>query len=170
MVYISCQNLNGIYVKNVKIIFSLYETFRNFTIFTIFNRPLIIYFIFKDEISQLEASNLQKNSLISDIQHELSSTKARLELLDSERRALEDATLSLTDKNSIMIKTLEKQVSDLHEELSRQKIMYEKRLEVLTVSGSQSKEAMKREFEMEREGLVSRYEERLTSGEVEFKV
>ncbi len=119
-------------------------------------------------MAQLEASNLQKTSLISDLQHELTSTKARLDLLDAERRALENETLSLADRSQIMIKSLEKQVQTLNADLTSQKQTFESRFESTSQQHTQTVEGMKFEFQLEKQNLIDKYEERLATAQVSF--
>lgn len=120
------------------------------------------------EISQLEASNLQKNSTISDIQHELTATKTRLEHIEEERRALENESLNQNDRNTIMIRSLENQVKSLTEEMAAHRANYQAKIESLTVSNSQEVDQLKMDFKLEREALVTDYEARLASEQTEF--
>ena len=89
---------------------------------------------------------MQKTSLISDIQHELSSTRSRLETLESERKALENESMSANDRNSLLIRSLETQVTNLSEEVSNQRAKYEKRIEALIGDGKQKIEQLQVEY------------------------
>jgi len=116
-------------------------------------------------VAQLEASSLQKTALLSDLQHELTSTRARLELLEAERRALENETLSLADKSQIRIKSLEKQVEALGAELEAQKLAYDARIDSAAQQSTQAVEAMRLGFALERQALVDGYEERIATAQ-----
>lgn len=121
-----------------------------------------------DEISQLEASNLQKTSTISDIQQELTTTKTKLQALETERRELENENLSNNDRNTIMIRSLETQLKTLTSESTAQKSSFETKIDSMTASHEATVNQLKVDFDLAKQTLVDNYESQISSEQVFF--
>lgn len=76
--------------------------------------------------------------------------------------------MSMNDRNSLMIRSLETQVANLTEENSSQKSKYDKRFETLVEENNKKVEQLQIDHKLERENLVSDYESRLNASEQQF--
>jgi hypothetical protein len=110
----------------------------------------------------LEASEMQNTSIISDLKHELSKTKERLAMLESDRRNLENESLTLNDRNVNMIRSLEKQVEALNKENNLQQAEFNRKLNSLEEINANQMVKIKTEHKIDREELISAYESRLS--------
>ncbi len=114
------------------------------------------------QISKLEASEMQNTSIISDLKHELSKTKERLAMLESDRRNLENESLTLNDRNVHMIRSLEKQIESLNNENNLQQAEFNRKLNSLEEINTNQVAKLKTEHKIDREELIGAYESRLS--------
>jgi len=114
------------------------------------------------QISKLEASEMQNTSIISDLKHELSKTKERLAMLESDRRNLENESLTLNDRNVHMIRSLEKQIEALNNENNLQQAEFNRKLNSLEEINTNQVAKLKTEHKIDREELIGAYESRLS--------
>ena len=105
---------------------------------------------------------MQNTSIISDLKHELSKTKERLAMLESDRRNLENESLTLNDRNVNMIRSLEKQVEALNNENNLQQAEFNRKLNSLEEINANQMVKIKTEHKIDREELISAYESRLS--------
>ncbi len=105
---------------------------------------------------------MQNTSIISDLKHELSKTKERLAMLESDRRNLENESLTLNDRNVNMIRSLEKQVEALNKENNLQQAEFNRKLNSLEEINANQMVKIKTEHKIDREELISAYESRLS--------
>ena len=105
---------------------------------------------------------MQNTSIISDLKHELAKTKERLSVLENERKALENESLSLNDRNVHLIRSLEKKVESLNNENNIQQDEFNKKLNSLEEINLNQVNKLKTEHKIDREELISTYESRLS--------
>ncbi len=86
---------------------------------------------------------MQKQSTISDLQHELKTLKDRLNTLDEERKLVENQSLTQNDRNLMMIKSLEAQLNKVNHEYLLTKQDYDKRIESIHSANLQTVEKVK---------------------------
>jgi septal ring factor EnvC (AmiA/AmiB activator) len=110
----------------------------------------------------LEASEMQNTSIISNLKHELSKTKERLAMLESDRRNLENESLTLNDRNVHMIRSLEKQIEALNNENNLQQAEFTRKLNSLEEINANQVVKLKTEHKIDREELIGAYESRLS--------
>ena len=105
---------------------------------------------------------MQHTSTISDLKHELGKTKERLSILESDRRNLENESLTLNDRNTNLIRSLEKQLEALNNENTQQQNEFTKKLNSLEEINLNQMHKLKTEHKIDREELISTYESRLS--------
>jgi hypothetical protein len=105
---------------------------------------------------------MQNTSIISDLKHELSKTKERLAMLESDRRNLENESLTLNDRNVHMIRSLEKQIEALNNENNLQQAEFNRKLNSLEEINTNQVAKLKTEHKIDREELIGAYESRLS--------
>ena len=105
---------------------------------------------------------MQNTSIISDLKHELSKTKERLSMLESDRRNLENESLTLNDRNVHMIRSLEKQIEALNNENNLQQAEFTRKLNSLEEINANQVVKLKTEHKIDREELIGAYESRLS--------
>ena len=130
-------------------------------IFLIFFLNLRTKIIFLGEISKIEASDLQKSSLISDLKHELNETKKRLAVLENEKKIFENESFSANDRNINLIKSLEHQIESLENQKIKITKDYESKIEDIEESNKRQIDQIKTENQIEKQALVDQYEFKL---------
>ena len=105
---------------------------------------------------------MQNTSIISNLKHELSKTKERLAMLESDRRNLENESLTLNDRNVHMIRSLEKQIEALNNENNLQQAEFTRKLNSLEEINANQVVKLKTEHKIDREELIGAYESRLS--------
>jgi hypothetical protein len=112
-------------------------------------------------ISKLEAENMQKTSMINDLTAELGIVRERLNLLEDDRRSLENANLSLNERQTKLIKGLEDKIEALNSEKDSQlKQLHEKIRETVQMSENEIK-SLKEMHTNQLEGLANDHEAKL---------
>lgn len=117
--------------------------------------------IFLDEMGKIEASNLQKSSLISDLKHELSETKKRLVVLENEKKIFENESLSANDRNVNLIKSLEQQIESLNNEKNKISKDYGSKIEDIEEINKRKIDQIITENQIEKQALIDQYEYKL---------
>ena len=117
----------------------------------------------------MEASIMQKSSIISDLKHELNETRKRLNQLEDERKIYENESLSLNDRNTNLIKSLEKQI----EQLSNQKVSLNKdfslKINQLEETSKKELDKLRTDYQIEKQTLVDNYETKLNMEMVQYQ-
>jgi hypothetical protein len=121
------------------------------------------------EISQLEASNMQKQSTISDIQHELKKTKERLSHLEEERKLIENQSLTMNDRNTMLINSLQSQLSQLNSEKATQQQEFNEIIQTINLKHADQMSKIKSDFQYEREQITSEFESKMSNEQASFK-
>lgn len=112
---------------------------------------------------------MQMTSTISDLKTELALTKDRLDLLENERRSIENQSLSQNDKNLNTIKSLEKQLEALNNEKQTLTTDFDKKFSHLSESNTKLIEKLKLEAQTEKEQLIDKYESKLNTEKTIFE-
>lgn len=120
-------------------------------------------------ISKLEAASMQQTSTILDLKHELQSAKERIEILESDRRNLENESLSINDRNTQLIKSLEKQLESLSNEHKLQQDEFSKKYQSLDEDRNKQTEKLKTEYNIEKQALINSYEAKLNTEKAAYE-
>lgn len=123
----------------------------------------------KDEISKLEASNMQYTSTISDLRHELKVIKDRLDLIVKERQDLENENARLSGKTSEIVKSLKEKCEALEKAKLDIQLECQQKLDSFEQSHAKSLEKLNTEFEIEKQAIISSYESKLSTEKASFE-
>lgn len=110
----------------------------------------------------MEATNLQSQSTISDLQRELKQWRDRTRELEHERTALSQANSKLSDQSS-EARILREKIELLFKEQESRQLEFEHKLASLSDSNERTIEKLRLDFQIEREDLIGKYESRLSN-------